>query len=409
MKAPMNKASIFFRIIAFSAVIVLILTGCASILHGVNIRTVNNISSVRAGGTLDLRSSGRDIVWSVSSGSDGSGVVAAGTFINQNGLLTVAANETASVLYVTARSARDGFSNTRQIRIVTVTGVTITPVNQTVAIGSSLQFRAQVLGSNNPDSVVTWRVSSNAAGTGNVTNRTSINTNGVLTVAPNESARTLFVFATSVIDPTKSVSTSVSVVVPTVTSVIVNPATLTERAGNFLQFQAFVTGTHNPNPAVTWNVSSNPAGSGAVTPGTNIDINGVLTIAPNETARTLFIIATSVYDPSKSGNAVVSVIIPTVASVIVNPANHTIRTGSFLQFQAFVTGTHNPNPAVIWRVSSNAAGSGAVTPGTSINANGLLTVAANETARTLFVFATSLINPTRSGSAVVTIINNNPN
>jgi len=308
MKAPMNKASIFFRIIAFSAVIVLILTGCASILHGVNIRTVNNISSVRAGGTLDLRSSGRDIVWSVSSGSDGSGVVAAGTFINQNGLLTVAANETASVLYVTARSARDGFSNTRQIRIVTVTGVTITPVNQTVAIGSSLQFRAQVLGSNNPDSVVTWRVSSNAAGTGNVTNRTSINTNGVLTVAPNESARTLFVFATSVIDPTKSVSTSVSVVVPTVTSVIVNPATLTERAGNFLQFQAFVTGTHNPNPAVIWRVSSNAAGSGAVTPGTSINANGLLTVAANETARTLFVFATSLINPTRSGSAVVTII-----------------------------------------------------------------------------------------------------
>jgi hypothetical protein len=71
--------------------------------------------------------------------------------------------------------------------------------------------------------------------------------------------------------------------------------------------------------------------------------------------------------------------------------------------RATVTGTNNPATTVTWRVSSNAAGTGAVRAGTTINANGLLTVASNETATTLHVIATSTADPGRSGSTTVRV------
>jgi hypothetical protein len=74
-----------------------------------------------------------------------------------------------------------------------------------------------------------------------------------------------------------------------------------------------------------------------------------------------------------------------------------------------VTGSNNPSSAVTWRVGPTTSGSGNMAPGTSINSNGLLTVAPNEWATTLYVVATSTADPSRSGSAAVTVRNNNPN
>lgn len=400
----MKKTSIYFSLFAITAIIMLLISGCASIFYSVTIRTDGNISSALAGSSINLRSSGRNVIWAISSTSDGSGQVANGTFITQNGMLTIDPNESSSVIYVFARSERDGFSDIRQIRIVTVTGVTIIPASQVVVIGRTLQLRSQVTGTNNPDHAVTWAVSSNAAGTGSVTQGTNINANGLLTVASSESLRTLHIIATSRVDPSKSASVQVAVVVPTVTSVTVTPVNQTLRLGQTLQLNASVIGTHDPDNTVTWSVSSNATGTGVVTAGTSVNARGLLTVAPNESLSTLHITATSVYDPTKSGRITVNVIIPTVTSVAVSPSNQSITAGNSFQFTASVTGTNNPNTAVTWVVSSNAAGSGVVQSGTRIDSNGLLTIAANETARNLFVFAISVFDPGKSGSVSVNII-----
>ena len=398
----MKKIILQFGLYIFAIILGLAITGCGS-MRAINIRTENNVSSVLAGGTLRLSASGRSISWSISSTSDGSGSLAAGTQISGTGVLTVAANETALVIYVFAVSTETEQSNVMQIRVVRVNSVNISPANQTVAIGRSLQFRASVAGVNNPDSVVTWRVSSNPAGTGAVTQGTRINNNGVLTVAPNETMRTLYVFGTSVVDPRVSGSVSVTVVVPTVSSVSVSPINQTITIGASLQFRAAVIGTHDPDNTVTWSVSSNPAVTGAVTPGTSIGHNGVLTVASNESLSLLYVIATSTVDPSRFGSVSVTVLRPVVTSVSVAPVNLTVPAGSAIQFLATVTGTNNPDTTVSWRVSSNAAGTGAVSPGTNINSNGLLTIAANETITTLFVLAASVFDPTRSGSAIISV------
>ncbi|MCL2265180.1 MAG: hypothetical protein FWC22_03960, partial [Treponema sp.] len=399
----MNKPNKHFTLVFLSVLIFVVLSGCASLITRVSISSYGNLSSVLLGGSISFRASGREIVWTVSSRSDGTGAVADGTFITSNGVLTVAYNETALIIYVIATSARDDVSAVRQVRVVTVSGVNITPANQVIPLGRSAQFRAQVLGNNQPDHAVTWRVSSNASGTGSVMSGTSINSDGTLSVSANETFRTLYVIATSVVDPRVSNLVSVTVVVPTVTSVSVGPVNQSVRAGSVIQFSASVTGMYDPVSTVTWNVSSNAAGTGVVTPGTSIRPNGLLTVSNNESLSVLYVIATSTYDPSKSGSVVVSVIRPIVNSVIVSPSNQAISAGSIIQFNAQVFGTNDPSTEVTWRVSSNAAGTGTITAGTGISANGLLTVSPNETATMLYIFATSVFDPTKSGSVIITV------
>ena len=402
----MKQKNKLFGLFISAIIIAFTITGCIGFRFGssgVRIRTENNLLSIIQGGHLRLSASGTSIVWSISSTRDGSGALAAGTFITQDGLLTAASNETALIIYVSAISLETDQSDTAQVRVVSVDSVNITPVNQAVALGRTFQFRASVTGRNNPDSAVTWRVSSNAAGTGSVTSGTSINNNGLLTVAANETIRTLYITATSIVNTNISGSALVNVVIPTVSNVTVSPVDQTVSAGRTLQFSAAVTGTFDPVTTVTWRVSSNAAGTGAVTPGTSINNNGLLTVSSNESLSLLYITATSTADTSRSGSTIVNVVRPSVTSVSVTPLNLTLPSGSSVQFTAAVTGTANPDTTVTWRVSSNAAGTGAVTQGTSINNNGLLTIAANETITTLYVFATSVFDTTKSGSVLVNV------
>jgi uncharacterized protein YjdB len=401
----MKKTSKQFGLIALVVLTGLITSGCLSLFFsGVTIRSEGNLSSVRAGGTLRLSASGQGIIWTVSSTIDSAGPVADGTSISPNGVLTVSPYETSIILYVIATSAKNEESAYKPIRVVTVTGVNVNSQSQSVTCGRTLQFSASVTGNNNPDNFVTWRVSSNAAGTGAVSSGTNINANGLLTVAINETVTALYITATSMVDPSKSGSAAVTVLIPTVTNVIVSPSNQSVTRGRTLQFSASVIGTNDPVNTVIWSVSSNAAGTGVVTPGTGINSNGLLTVSANESLTTLYVIAVSIVDQSKSGSAVVAVIIPIVTGVTVSPSNQSVTSGGTIQFYASVTGTNNPDSSVTWRVSSNAAGTGAVSSGTNINANGLLTVAVNETATILYIFATSVEDASKFGSIAVTII-----
>jgi len=86
---------------------------------------------------------------------------------------------------------------------------------------------------------------------------------------------------------------------------------------------------------------------------------------------------------------------PTVTGVTVSPSTASVAKGGTQQFSASVTGTGNPATTVTWTVE------GGIT-GTSIT-DGLLTVAADETATTLTVTATSTVTTSVSGTATVTV------
>jgi autotransporter-associated beta strand protein len=88
---------------------------------------------------------------------------------------------------------------------------------------------------------------------------------------------------------------------------------------------------------------------------------------------------------------------PQITSISVTPATVTVRKGQTQQFTANVQAVDGATTAVTWSVSGNGSA------GTSINQSGWLTVAANESASTLTVRATSDFNSAMSGTATVTV------
>jgi hypothetical protein len=86
----------------------------------------------------------------------------------------------------------------------TYTSITVTPSSATVVVGTTKQFTAVVNGTNSPSQMVTWSVSGN-------TSTSTIIANGLLTVGSNETATTLTVKVTSVVDASVSKSVTVTV------------------------------------------------------------------------------------------------------------------------------------------------------------------------------------------------------
>ena len=329
--------------------------------------------------------------WSVS------GNASANTVISPVGELSVAADETATALIVTAVSGIDGskFGSaavTVTSPAATVSGVTVTPDSAAVAKGSTYTFGAAVIGTNNPPQAVNWSVS------GNDNPATIINSSGVLAVAAGETAAALTVTATSVADGTVSGSSVVTVTEaastdPTVDAVTVNPPTASVVKGGTAFFAAVVTGSNNPAQTVSWDVY------GKTSAETFISSGGLLAIGTDEMATTLTVMAKSSVDSSKSGTAAVTVTSPevTVTNVDITPNMVSIAKGSTYTFSAAVTGANNPSQAVSWAVS------GGNKPGTIISSSGVLAIASGETAATLTVTATSAVDSTKSGTATVTV------
>ena len=268
-----------------------------------------------------------------------------------------------------------------------VTGVSISPAGATVEMGGTVQFAAAVSGTGDFSQEVTWSVS------GGVSAGTSISANGLLTVAADETAESLTVMATASGDSSKSASATVTVTPPAaVTGVSVSPAGATVEAGKTVQFSATVNGTGGFSQEVTWSVS------GGVSAGTSISADGLLTVAADETAESLTVTAAASGDSSKSASATVTVTPPAaVTGVSVSPAGATVEAGKTVQFSATVNGTGGFSQEVTWSVS------GGVSAGTSISANGLLTVAADETATSLTVTATASGGSSIYGTATVTV------
>ncbi|MDO4169832.1 MAG: Ig-like domain-containing protein [Lachnospiraceae bacterium] len=170
----------------------------------------------------------------------------------------------------------------------TVTKVTISPSSAVVEAGDEQKFTAKVYGTNNPSQDIVWSVKDNRSA------KTTIDQNGTLTVGKDEIADKIKVVATSVVDNKKYAQAEISVIsgvnTPTVDKVIVILQNASEK-----KFSAIVTGTNSPDQKVTWSLKGNTSSK------TTISNNGILTIAKEETAEHITIIATSVVDNTKKG------------------------------------------------------------------------------------------------------------
>ena len=173
---------------------------------------------VRTGGTYNFEAEvsvrndqgatlSRDINWSVN-GTDSSIV---------NGVLTVGANESQSVLMVTATSRANGsFSATAIVDVYRITGVEITSDSSTLAKGKELKLDAQVVGTNlskAEQGVDSWSLHG-ASSDRTVISVDAITGEATLVVAVAETANQLAIRVASEADPTKIGSTVITLTAP---------------------------------------------------------------------------------------------------------------------------------------------------------------------------------------------------
>ena len=143
---------------------------------------------------------------------------------------------------------------------------------------------------------VTWSVS------GSENENTFIGSNGVLTVAADETSTELTVQAVSVHNTQISGSVSVKLQTSVVTGVYISPENIDVTMGTSRRFSATVTGTSSPPQDVTWTVI------GSSNPNTAISSNGILTVSSNESSTTLTVRATSKFDTQMRGGVIVTIL-----------------------------------------------------------------------------------------------------
>jgi hypothetical protein len=220
-----------------------------------------------------------------------------------------------------------------------VGSVTVSPKVVSMAPSAKTQFTAAIQGSTT-NSAVTWTASIG-----------SISSTGIFTAPATGGTSTIM--ATSVADPTKSATATVTVSGASgssgVTSVTVSPSTASSVTGGTLPFSATVQGTAS-NVSITWKASLG-----------TITAAGVYT-APAKAGNDM-VTATSVADLTKFSTGSVTVttatVNPVVSSVAISPTIAQVTISGTFQFAATVQGTA-ADKSVRWTATSgtiNSAGS----------------------------------------------------
>ncbi len=293
---------------------------------------------------------------------------------------------------ITVHNPAPGASVSAGVNLIVQGGVAVTvaPATATVRTGNQQLFKATVTGALNLS--VTWTV--NGVAGGNSTTGT-ITADGTYTApltlpTPN----TVTVTATSVEDPTRSGSATVTLqnAIPVITSV--TPTTYTANT----QFDMTVNGTGFV-PGSIVHLGSLPLSTTYIAP-TQLVAIGSPTLAQVGT------VPVTVVNPDPGGSTSAPFNVTVVGpnsniTVTVSPKSATLGAGNVQQFMATVTGSLDLS--VIWSVNGVIAGNNSV--GT-IDYQGNYTAPNNIVGLgSVTVTATSNANSAKSDSAVVTLIN----
>ncbi|PKQ87201.1 hypothetical protein CXK86_31640 [Paenibacillus sp. BGI2013] len=309
--------------------------------------------------------------------------------VNANGLVSVAANTPPGPYTITATSTFDGTKSGNATITVTsapaVNSVTVSPSNPNVVQGDTEQLTATVNVSGGAAQTVTWTSSDT---NGNVT----VDVNGLVSVATNTPPGPYTITATSTFDGTKSGSATITVTsAPAVNSVTVSPSNPSVVQGDTEQLTSTVNVSGGAAQTVTWASSDT---NGNVT----VDANGLVSVAANTPPGPYTITATSTFDGTKSGSATITVTsAPAVNSVTVSPSNPNVVQGDTEQLTATVNVSGGAAQTVTW-TSSDTNGN------VTVDANGLVSVAANTPPGPYTITATSSFDSTKTGSATITVI-----
>lgn len=176
-----------------------------------------------------------------------------------------------------------------------------------------------------------------------------------------------------------------------VTKISIAQTSFSLKKGDSKTLTATVQGTVD-DKSVVWSID------GAKSASTSITSAGVLTIGEDEAATKIKVTATSKADANKQASIEVTVRgeDPTIDSIEIIDPKQIIWPGASLTISATVTGTQT-NKKVTWSISGN------VSAGTTISDTGELKIARDETAEKITVTATSVADPTKSGSRELTI------
>ena len=250
------------------------------------------------------------VTWSVQEASGGT--------VDASGHYT--APGTAGTFHVIASSVADPTKTDAATVLVTSIAVAISPRTAATTTGGALTFTAAVTGTlAGQSAAVTWSVQEAGGGT--------VDASGHYT-APGI-AGTFHVIATSVADPTKRDTATVSVVSSVVISAV---SPVNAFACEAVQLSATVIGTSDT--LVLWSV---PTACGTITAA------GVFT--PARVTGTCLVTAQAHADLSKQATITVNVALERVLSVAVLPASATVVPGAALAFAANVTTACGTFPA----------------------------------------------------------------
>jgi len=235
--------------------------------------------------------------------------------------VTIGANEDITSFTVKATSKKDANKSataTLTVENKAIEGITISPVTVSLDKGSSQSFTVNVLGEDLTDAEkeVTYKLS------GNNSEKTKVYSDGTLVVGSDETAKTITVTATSKLDPSKKVVATVTINGNTddptdpenpenpedpnkkvVTSVTITPASVELEKGDVQEFTAAVNGNNleDADKGVTYTVTGNNSNK------TKVLSDGTLVVGSDETATTLKVTATSIFDTNKKAVATVTI------------------------------------------------------------------------------------------------------
>lgn len=229
------------------------------------------------------------VTWSATGGS-----------ISSAGLYT--ASSTAGTYAVKATSVADTTKSATAAVTVTTPSVTvsISPTSSSLQAGQSQQFTATVTGTTN--TAVNWSVNGIVGGSSTTG---VVSSTGLYTAPPTvTSNQTVTVTVSSIADPNQSASATVTIMpISSQVSVSISPTSVSVQTGQSIQFTASVMGT--TNTSVTWLVNGVSGGSAAV--GTISSTGFYLAPASVPSADPVTVTAQSVFDPTKSANATVTI------------------------------------------------------------------------------------------------------
>jgi hypothetical protein len=326
---------------------------------------------------------GKSFNWTVSGG-------VRGTAIDNTGLLTVAGNETAQTLVVTAAHSGDhGKYGTAMVRIQENNaapdgnGLAIDPRTVMLGPGDTQSFEAYFSDDHSEAGGVTWDVDSSDG---------SAFSDKTLTVAPGEKAETLIVTG-SLGDKFGAATVTVlgNEAVPVNNGVQVSPQTGSVKAGESMDFQAYDSTDGSKMDGLSWQVFGGVSG-------TKIS-SGKLDVAVHERAAYLTVRAKAAN--GSFGTAVVEVTGADIGTpsqpitdhgVSVLAASYTVTQGATRRF------TQTGAVSVAWSVEGNSEA------GTKVSGSGLLRVDSSEPVGTILtVRAVSTTDNDVYGTAQVTV------